>query len=195
MPLIDSVWPRHAGIAWFRGAALTLVGVVLLTTSAKIKVPFYPVPMTMQTFIVLVIGVAYGWRLAAVTLLLYLAAGAFGLPVFADTPEKGVGVPYMLGPTGGYLVGFLAAATLVVLLAERGWDRGAAWLFAALLLGHVVIFAFGVAWLAHHIGLARAWNAGVTPFYLAALLKSALGVVVVRGAWWLDQRAAARSAW
>ena len=113
MPLIDSVWPRHAGIAWFRGAALTLVGVVLLTTSAKIKVPFYPVPMTMQTFIVLVIGVAYGWRLAAVTLLLYLAAGAFGLPVFADTPEKGVGVPYMLGPTGGYLVGFLAAATLV----------------------------------------------------------------------------------
>jgi biotin transport system substrate-specific component len=181
--LIDTLWPARSTIPWLRAGALAIAGVVLLTLSAKLKVPFYPVPMTMQSFTVLVIGVAYGWRLAGTTLLFYLFAGAVGLPVFAGTPEKGVGLAYMLGPTGGYLLGFLAAAMLMGFLAERGWGRNGALLCVAMLIGHAVLFAPGVFWLAQHIGFSRAWALGVTPFYLATLLKSALGAAIVRGAW------------
>jgi biotin transport system substrate-specific component len=186
--LMGAVWPESERTAIFRAAALALAGVVLLTVSAKLKVPFYPVPMTMQTFAVLVIGVAYGWRLGGATVLLYLALGAFGLPVFAGTPAQGIGLSYMLGPTGGYLLGFLAAAALTGMLAERGWDRNAGWLFAAMLIGHGVILALGAAWLAQRIGVARAWTVGVAPFHLATLLKSALGVVMIRSAWRLHSR-------
>jgi biotin transport system substrate-specific component len=152
-------------------------------------VPFYPVPMSMQTFAVLVIGAAYGWRLGAATVLLYLAEGAAGLPVFAGTPEKGVGLAYMLGPTGGYLVGFVAGAAVTGWLCERGWDRSWALLLAAMLIGHVLIFVFGVAWLASLIGFDKAWAAGVTPFYLATLLKTLLAAAVIRGGWTLAARA------
>ena len=186
--LIAAVWPRVAATAMVRAAALASVGVVLLTLSAKLKAPFYPVPMTMQTFVVLVIGAAYGWRLGAATVMLYLAAGAFGLPVFADTPERGIGLAYMTGPTGGYLLGFVVAAALAGHLAERGWDRSLGWAFAAMLICHAVIFVFGVAWLARTVGIERAWVAGVAPFYLATLLKAALAAVVMRGGWWLQAR-------
>jgi biotin transport system substrate-specific component len=181
--LIETLWPAGTAMAWRRATVLAIAGVVLLPLSAQLKVPFYPVPMTMQSFMVLAIGVAYGWRLAGTTLLLYLLAGATGLPVFAGTPEKGIGLAYMLGPTGGYLLGFVAGAALMGYLAERGWDRNGAWLFAAMLIGHVVLFAPGVLWLAHHVGFSRAWTFGVAPFYLATLLKSALGAAIVRGAW------------
>src|SRR5262245_60405354 len=107
----------------YGGIVLTVVGVLLLTLSAKIQIPLWPVPMTMQTYVILVIGMAYGTRLAMLTVFAYLLAGALGLPVFAGTPEKGIGIPYMLGPTGGYLAGFLAATLLMGKLAERGWDR------------------------------------------------------------------------
>ena len=123
--LIDTLWPAEA-VKPVRLVVLALVGTLVLAISAKIQVPFYPVPMTMQTFVVLVIGMTYGWRMGGATILLYLAEGAVGLPVFAGTPEKGIGVAYMLGGTGGYLLGFLIAATACGWLAERGWDRNVA---------------------------------------------------------------------
>src|SRR5712672_4648101 len=89
----------------YAGAILVATGLLLLTLSAKIQIPLWPVPMTMQTYVILVIAMAYGTRLGVATVVAYLLAGAVGLPVFAGTPEKGIGVPYMLGPTGGYLVG------------------------------------------------------------------------------------------
>lgn len=186
--LAGAVWPRAAGTILLRAVTLACVGVVLLTLSAKLKAPFYPVPMTMQTFVVVVLGAAYGWRLGAATVALYLMAGALGLPVFADTPERGIGLAYMMGPTGGYLAGFVAAAALAGWLSERGWDRSAGWALSAMLVCHVAIFAFGLAWLALHVGLERAWMAGVAPFYLATVLKAALAAAVMRGGWWLQTR-------
>lgn len=186
--LIDVLWPAGKTQAALRAVVLMVVGTAILTLSAKIEVPFHPVPMTMQTFAVLVIGAAYGWRLGAATVLLYLAEGAAGLPVFAGTPEKGIGLAYMMGPTGGYLAGFVAGAALVGFLAERGFGRTVASMFAIMLLGHAVIFVFGVAWLAGLIGFAKAWAFGVAPFYWATLLKTALGAALVPAAWSLARR-------
>ena len=100
----------------FKKISLILLGTLLLTISAKIKVPFYPVPMTMQTFVVVLIGIAFGWKLGLATIFAYLFEGAIGLPVFAGTPEKGIGIIYMMGPTGGYLVGFYQFLLLVLLI-------------------------------------------------------------------------------
>lgn len=182
-PLIATLWPERAINPVLRLAVLAFAGALLLTVSAKLKVPFYPVPMTMQTFVLLVIGAAYGWRLAAATVLLYLAQGAMGLPVFADTPEKGLGLAYMAGPTGGYLVGFVAAAALVGWLAERGWDRSVGRLAVAMAAGHALVFAFGVLWLGALIGFDKAWAVGVAPFYLATLLKTALAAATLPVVW------------
>jgi biotin transport system substrate-specific component len=181
------VWPAERG-GLARDFALVIAGTLLLTLSAKIQVPFWPVPMTMQSFVVLCLGATLGARLGALTVLLYLAEGAAGLPVFAGTPEKGIGIAYMMGPTGGYLVGFVAAACLVGWLAERGWDRSMPWLFLAMALGHAVLFAPGVLWLTQFVGLEKAWALGVAPFYAATLFKTALGALLVPAAWRLIQR-------
>lgn len=186
--LMAAVWPRQPGAALARSVTLMVAGVVLLTLSAKLKVPFYPVPMTMQTFMVLLIGAGYGWRLGTATLTLYLATGALGFPVFADTPERGIGLAYMMGPTGGYLLGFAAAAAMAGWLAERGWDRDAGRALALMLAGHALIFAFGISWLARYVGFERAWALGVAPFYLATVLKAALAAAAVRAGWWLQAR-------
>src|SRR5262249_11270176 len=130
--LAAALWPQ-ADRPLLRNCVLALIGTLLLTASAKIQVPFWPVPMTMQTFVVLCLGAVLGPRLGATTVLLYLAEGAVGLPVFAGTPEKGLGLAYMAGPTGGYLVGFVAGAAVTGWLAERGWDRSIVRLFAAML--------------------------------------------------------------
>ncbi len=162
---------------------LAMAGTMLLTLSAKIQVPFWPVPMTMQTAVVVIIGMAYGWRLGGATVALYLAQGAMGLPVFAGTPEKGIGLAYMMGPTGGYLAGFLAAAVVVGWLAEHGWDRSFVRALAASLLGTAVIFGLGVPWLAVLIGPAKAIAFGLTPFLAGAALKIALSAAVMSLAW------------
>ena len=159
---------------WWSQFALASAGICLLTVSAKTQVPAWPVPMTMQTYVVLVIGMACGTRLAVATVLAYLALGGLGLPVFAGTPEKGTGLAYMAGPTGGYLLGFVAAAWLCGVLAARGWDRGLARSLAAMTLAHVVILGFGVAWLAALIGWERAVTLGLTPFIAATILKTLL---------------------
>lgn len=163
---------------------LVLAGTVLLALSARLQVPFLPVPMTFQTLVVLVLAAAVGWRLAGATLLAYLAQGAAGLPVFAGTPAQGLGLAYMIGPTGGYLVGMLLAALLVGWLAERGWGR--TWLSAAaaMLLGTLAIYGPGLLWLGTLLGWDQpilAW--GLLPFLPADLLKLALGTVILKMAW------------
>ena len=152
-----------------------LAGIALLTISAHIKVPFYPVPLTMQTLIVLGIGMTYGARLGGITLLGYLAAGFIGLPVFAG----GAGMAYMMGPTGGYLAGFFAAAVVLGALAERGWTRNWATAAAAMLLGNATIYLLGVGWLTSLIGWDKAVQFGLLPFLYGDALKliiAALGV-------------------
>ena len=130
-----------------RQITLAVVGSLLIAIASKIQVPFYPVPMTLQTLMVLTIGMAYGWRLAIATLVLYLLEGAVGLPVFAGTPEKGIGLSYMLGGTGGYLIGFVIAAGCCGLLAERGWDRSPLTTAATMLIGNGLIYVPGLLWL------------------------------------------------
>jgi biotin transport system substrate-specific component len=167
-----------------RNVFLAIAGSLALWLSAKLQVPFYPVPMTMQTFVVLVIGTAFGWRLGAATIALYLAEGGLGLPVFAGTPEKGIGLAYMAGPTGGYLLGYLPAAALCGFLAKRGWDRRIVTMALSMLSGTVVIYAFGLSWLGTVVGWDKpilAW--GLTPFILGDLLKLALAAVVLPLAW------------
>jgi len=180
--LIDTLWPATTAPA-VRWAVLMVVGSLLLTASAKAQVPMWPVPMTMQSFVVLVIGMAYGARLAGATVALYLFQGALGLPVFAGTPEKGIGLAYMAGPTGGYLVGFLIVAVVMGWLAERGWDRKALPSLAALTIGTVLLFVPGVAWLAVLVGFEQAVQAGLVPFLLGSVLKLALAAAVLPLAW------------
>jgi biotin transport system substrate-specific component len=164
-------------------AAAVALGVCLLTLSAKVQVPFWPVPMTMQTLVVLMLGMAYGPWLGAGTALAYLAVGAMGFPVFAGTPERGIGLPYMLGPTGGFLLGFVAAAWLAGVLAARGWDRTILRCGVANLLGTAVIIAAGIAWLVPAVGLVRAIEVGFVPFLASSVVKIALGAVSLPMIW------------
>jgi biotin transport system substrate-specific component len=126
---------------------------------------------------------AYGPRLAATTVALYLFQGALGLPVFAGTPEKGIGIAYMAGPTGGYLAGFMVAAVAMGWLAERGWDRTLLRAIIAMTIGTVLLFMCGVGWLAVLIGWQKAVAAGLTPFILGSILKLALAAAVMPLAW------------
>lgn len=174
--------------ARLRDLALAVAATGLLTLSAKVQVPFHPVPMTMQTLVVLVIGAAFGWRLGAATILLYLAEGAAGLPVFTGTPAKGLGLPYMLGPTGGYLIGFLAGAALAGFLAERGLTRSLPGALATMLAGSAVILALGFGWLAQFVGVEKAYALGVAPFIAGDLLKAGLGAALLPAAWWAIDR-------
>ncbi len=177
--LAGALWPAKENTRWLRATVLVLVGTALLTLSAKIQVPFWPVQMSMQTFAVLVIGAVYGARLAGATVALYLAQGAIGLPVFG----LGAGLAYMAGPTGGYLIGFLVAAIVVGWLAERGFDRRWPTALAAFLIGDIIIFAFGIAWLTGLIGFEKAVAGGLLPFLPAEALKIALAMAVLPLAW------------
>lgn len=181
--IADFLWPSRPEQRVFRAAALVVLGGCLLTLSAKIQIPFWPVPMTMQTLAVLVIGMAYGWRLGAATVLAYLLAGAAGLPVFAGTPARGIGLSYMMGPTGGFLLGFLLSAAAVGFLGDRGWDRTILRTAGAMVLGQVIITVSGVAWLAVLFGMPKAIQVGVMPFLTASLLKIALGVALMPMIW------------
>lgn len=185
--LAATMWPAgsEAGFNAMRAGLLALVGSMLVAVSAQFQVPMVPVPMTMQSFAVLVIGAAYGARLGAATLLLYMAEGALGLPVFAGM--KG-GAQHLVGPTGGYIVGFVLAAGVVGWLAERGWDRGVVRTAIAMLIGKVFIFVPGVLWLGAVIGMEKAIGAGLVPFIPGIFLKIALAVAVLPGAWWLVGR-------
>ena len=181
--ILSTLWPR-AQAQLLNKAALVALGVLLLAASAKVQVPFWPVPMTLQTAVVLLIGVTYGARLAASTLVSYLAAGAVGLPVFAT----GAGLAYMAGPTGGYLAGFLVAAAVTGWLADKGHGRTVLSALAVFAAGEVLIFALGVGWLSALIGADKAFAAGLLPFIPAELLKVALASAAVVIIWKQEKR-------
>ncbi len=179
--LLKRFWP-NSSLA--RNALICVAGSLLMVAAAKVKVPFWPVEMTMQTFAVMVIGMTMGWRLGGATIALYLAQGAAGLPVFTGTPEKGIGIAYMMGPTGGYLVGFLLAAMLVGWLAERGWDRSFLLAPLAMLAGLVAIYVPGLLHLVGLFGIEKPileW--GLYPFLAGEAFKMALAAAILPLAW------------
>ena len=179
-PLATALWPgRPDGFTGaLRAIVLVVAGTVLLALSAKIRLPLPYVPMTLQTLVVLLIGAAYGWRLGVATVIAYLGEGAAGLPVFAGPVG---GLAPLIGPTAGYLFGFVAAAFITGWLSERGWDRSVTWLFIAMGIGHIVILAAGFAWLAFGVGLGieKAWLVGVVPFIAASVIKNAIGAGLI----------------
>jgi biotin transport system substrate-specific component len=180
-PLAALLWPTRPGqtVGSLRAVVLVALGTALMALSAKVNLPLPYVPMTLQSLVVLMIGAAYGWRLGSATMIAYLAEGAMGLPVFAGPVG---GLAPLVGPTAGYLFGFVAAAFVTGWLAERDWDRSVVLLFAAMAVGHIVIFAAGFGWLALGLGAAKAWQVGVAPFIAASLVKNALGATLMPAA-------------
>ena len=148
---------------------LALIGSIVLAISSKIKIPFYPVPMTMQTLVVLIIGIGLGWKLGLATVSLYLFQGIIGLPVFSGTPENGIGLIYFTGPTMGYLLGFLVA---VYISGKFIYDSNLIKNFLKLLVATSFIYFLGMAWLGNLIGWDKPiFQLGAQPFLLAELLK------------------------
>ena len=177
--LAPSLLPNDRALRIAGMVLLAVAGSLLMWVSAKIKVPFYPVPMTLQTLALFGIAAAYGMRLGVATLALYLLEGALGLPVFAGTPEKGIGLAYMFGPTGGYLASYMIAAAIVGYAVDRGLGRNPFKLFGAMLAAEVVILAMGAAWLAYLLGAEKALAFGVGPFIVTDLVKIALAACLV----------------
>ncbi len=185
--LLTTLWPIGAIPAALRAILLMLAGSAFIALSAQVQVPLWPVPMTGQTFAVLLVGVAYGWRLGAATLLLYMAEGAMGIPVFA---KAAAGPAVIMGPTGGYIMGFVLAAAIVGYLAERGWDRNVWSMALAMVIGNLAIYLLGLPWLAVYlagVGVEQPWVAaiagGLTPFLLGDALKLALAACLLPVAW------------
>ncbi len=184
-PVLSEVFgPSEGASLRVKQAVLVILGVAALTLAAKIRVPMWPVPITMQTFAVLTIGAAYGARLGLVTLLAYLAVGAAGVAVFTG---ESAGIAYMMGPTGGYLLGFAVAAGVMGWLAARGWDRSVGSMVGALLIGNAIIYAFGLPWMAYLFladkGAAWVMQWGMTNFLLGDALKLALAALLVPAVW------------
>jgi len=156
---------------------LAILGTILLTLSSKIKIPFWPVPMTMQTFVVLLIGVLYGWKLGMLTVSLYLIQGLAGLPVFAGTPEKGLGLVYFTGPTMGYLIGFLVA---VYLSGFFNYNNNFFKNFIKLVFSVSFIYLLGLIWLGFLIGWDKPiFKLGAQPFLLAELFKVLILAILI----------------
>lgn len=158
---------------------------IALSAQVAIPLPFTPVPITMQTLTVLLTGMLLGSRLGVATLVAYLVEGVIGLPVFT---QWGAGIGHLVGPTGGYLIGFVFAAGLVGFLAERGWDRRWWTTLLAMVLGNLVIYAFGVGWLSTFLGLGAALAKGMLPFLVGDAIKIALAMVALPGGWALLRR-------
>ena len=183
-PLVDRLWAVGEQ-KLLRSIVLAFVGVAALAISAKIQVPFYPVPMTMQTLVIPLIGAAYGWRLGVMTVLLYFAHGLLGAPVFAGVSS---GPAYFMGPTGGFLAGFIALVGIVGYGVEKGAARSVLSLTGVILLGKAVLFGLGLFWLAQFatmasgavgIGYSRAFFGAVQPFILGDLLKTGIAVALI----------------
>jgi len=188
-PLVSLALPEKGAARLAMQFGLAVLGTLLLTLSAKTKVVFGPVDMSLQTLAVILIAAAFGMRLGVATLLLYLAEGAAGLPVFQSTPEKGIGIAYMLGTTGGYLAGFVVMAAIVGWAADRGWDRSVVKFFGAVVLADAIMLLMGFGWLASLIGADKAWQFGVVPFIVPDLIKAALAAALVPAIWSLFKRA------
>ena len=157
---------------------IILIGSIFLAISSKIKIPFYPVPMTMQTFVVLLIGIIFGWKIGLATISLYLFEGIMGLPVFSGTPEKGVGIIYFTGPTMGYLLGFLIA---VFFAGKFDYSNNLVINFLKLSFATSFIYLLGMFWLGYLIGWDKPiFKLGAQPFLLAELFKVLLATFVAR---------------
>ena len=171
---------------------LAFIGSILLAISSKIKIPFYPVPMTMQTFVVVLIGLLYGWKLGVFTVTLYLFEGAIGLPVFAGTPEKGIGLVYFTGPTMGYLMGFLLAVFISGYFFPKIKNSGqnienlfgkliiSAKLFMLFFASMLSIYILGIIWLSNFVGWDKVLVLGVYPFLLAEIFKISILTVLAK---------------
>jgi biotin transport system substrate-specific component len=198
--LAAALWTPERTAPLVRGAVLALAASLFVALCAQVAVPLWPVPVTGQTFGVLSVGLVCGWRIGGAALLLYLIEGALGLPFFAHA-TSGWGI--LVGPSGGYIWGFVLAAALVGWLAERGWDRSVPRTALAMLLGNVVLYVPGLIWLAQFYagpgqdyvaatGASTAWGAaiaaGLTPFLVGDLLKLLLAAALIPAAWALVKR-------
>ncbi|MCE8527514.1 biotin transporter BioY [Ruegeria pomeroyi] len=182
--LADAIGPREGTARLAKQAVLVVLGIAALAIAAKIKVPMWPVPITMGTFAVLSLGTAYGARLGLVTMLGYLLVGALGFDVFATSSAEKFGLTYMMGGTGGYLVGYLMATVMLGALAARGWDRSFGKMALALVLANVLIYVPGLLWLGQLYGWDKPilqW--GLTPFLVGDALKLVLAAVLIPGLW------------
>ena len=164
---------------------LIAFGVALIAISAKLKVPLWPnpTPVTLQTLAIFTLSAAYGSRLALATLAAYLATGALGMPVFTGTPEQGLGLAYMAGPTGGYLAGFAVMAWLTGLAADYGWDKNPLKLGAAMLAGEAIMLTLGALWMGYLFGSDKIVAWGVGPFIVTDLIKLAIAAAIVPAVW------------
>jgi biotin transport system substrate-specific component len=183
--LADVLSPRQQR-SWLLDAVLVVLFSAFVALTAQVEIPLWPVPLTLQTLGVLFTGAVLGSRRGTLALLLYLTEGTLGLPVFAGGAS---GVGYMLGPTGGYLVGFVVAAGVVGWLAQRGWDHRLVWAAVAMVIGNVIIYVCGVAWLAVFLG--DLWGAlvkGMLLFVVGDLIKIAVAALTLPGGWKLARR-------
>ncbi len=182
--LVESFGATEGTALRLKQAALVVAGIAFLAIMAKIKVPMWPVPITMGTFGVLTLGAAYGARLGLVTILGYMLVGALGFDVFAGSTAELNGFAYMMGGTGGYLVGYVMAVLLLGTLARAGWDRSAPKMAGAMLLGNALIYVPGLIWL----GMLYGWDKpilewGLTPFLVGDAVKLALAALILPLAW------------
>ena len=178
--MLDSLMKSSAEKGALTKVALVVFGTLLLAISAQFKIPLYPVPITGQTLVVLLIGMTFGARLGGITMAAYLFEGALGLPVFAGGAS---GIATLMGPTGGYLFGFLLASVAMGYLAERGMGRTAVSTVVAMIIGNCVIYVCGALWLANFIGFGQAIAAGVLPFLYGDTLKLIIAAVLMPLAW------------
>ena len=188
--LTEAIAPREGTQLLIKQAALVVLGIAVLAVAAKIKVPMWPVPITMGTFAVLTIGAAYGARLGLVTILGYMIVGALGFDVFAGSSAEAYGLTYMMGGTGGYLLGYVMATVALGWFAQAGWDRSAGKMALAMLAGNVLIYVPGLIWL----GMLYGWDKpllqwGLTPFLIGDALKLALAAALLPALWKLVGRA------
>ncbi len=177
--------PKAKQLALLYDGILVLGGSLLIALSAQVNVPMWPVPMTGQTIAVLMLSALLGARLGFWTVLLYLTQGMAGLPVFAQA--RG-GLPVLLGPTGGYLLGFLGAAIVIGMLTDHGWDRHMPSTLLAMLLGNLVIYTCGLIWLTGFVGPGSVLALGLYPFLAGELLKMLLAALVLPWGWRLLQQ-------
>ncbi len=182
--LTEAIGPSEGTALRIKQAAMVVLGIVALAIFAKIKVPMWPVPVTMGTFAVLTIGAAYGPRLGLATILGYMIIGALGFDVFAGSTAEAAGLTYMMGGTGGYLLGYVLATLALGFAARAGWDRSIVMMAVAMLIGTALIYIPGVAWL----GVLYGWDQpilqwGLTPFLIGDALKLVLAALLVPGLW------------
>ena len=195
--LAEVIGPGGDTARLLRQAVLVILGIAALAIAAKVQVPMWPspVPVTLGTFAVLTIGAAYGPRLGLVTILGYMAIGALGFDVFANSSAESYGLAYMMGGTGGYLAGYVLATLFLGWAARRGWDRSVLWMALALVIGNLIIYVPGLAWL-HHIVAGGAFDPasyvspwqqtmvwGLTPYLIGDALKLALAALLLPGLW------------